>query len=379
MNPTVYIHGNIGSVKGAFKGIELADFVAAVQKQLRNYPNATELDVDIYSDGGVLETGKAMYQYLKSLPVQVNTIARKAYSIASVVVLAGAKRKGLKNSKSLMIHNNWVAGITGDADTVQFMADKMKESEKELIEIYNKETGIPKEAIDELMRNETYISTEKAIELGFLTEVYEPELQVAFSKKQSDMKKENLSLLNWAKKLLSTKQLNVLKTTTEGVSIFIDTTDDVLEGKTAYVANQDGTPSETLAPAGVHTLDDGMVLTIDDSGVVVSAEAKPEENAELAALKSENETLKNELAEIKTELAKSKESADTELQIIKEQLNNVTAEHVQLAKAVVSDYKAPAKFAQFNKNLLNKEEVEPAFDKDEFNKARENYKSSKKR
>lgn len=69
MTGNIYISGQIGNFDGV-KGVELLDVIA----QVRNQPEATDFNVHINSEGGLVDVGFDIYHYLKSLGKPVTTI-----------------------------------------------------------------------------------------------------------------------------------------------------------------------------------------------------------------------------------------------------------------------------------------------------------------
>ena len=55
-----------------------------------------------------------------------------------------------------------------------------------MVEFYSKSTGTEKEAIYPLMRNETYLTPEQAVNLGFATEIRKPMKAVAYLNKSKE-------------------------------------------------------------------------------------------------------------------------------------------------------------------------------------------------
>lgn len=182
----IYISGLIGSFKDEV-GVELIDIVSQVQKQRE----AEEFIVHINSKGGDIDKGYDIYNYLKNLPQRITTeINGMCASMATVIALAGEKRVMVEGSQ-FMIHNPWAAEVNGDADELLLVHEAMRGEEDKMIAFYSDHTGILKEGLDALMKTETYLTPEKALELGFITEVRPAQLVKALAFKKEELKKEN--------------------------------------------------------------------------------------------------------------------------------------------------------------------------------------------
>ena len=122
----------------------------------------------------------------------------------------------------------------------------------------------------------------------------------------------------------------------DGTELFIDSEDGEVEGKTAYIASE-GLPTEEVAPAGPHDLEDGRKITVGEGGVIESvSEAAPqamteeEMKAQVAAMEQEKmnalqakEAMETELTAVKAQLAQSEEKS-------KEVLNGLNALKVEI-------------------------------------------------
>lgn len=131
--------------------------------------NTNDLTVTINSPGGDVFAGVTMYNALKELDANVTVKVNFAASIASVIAMAGDKVIMLPGSQ-LMIHKPWTMAIgnSNELDKTKEMLDSIEES---IIPIYMSKTGKSADEIKQLMEDETWMSPEKAVELGFADEI----------------------------------------------------------------------------------------------------------------------------------------------------------------------------------------------------------------
>lgn len=174
MEGIININGLIGSIE-LRTGVELVDVVEQVKAQ----PLATSFRVNINSEGGVVDTGFHIYDYLKSLKVPITTVGNGLVaSIATVIFMAGDNRI-LNDGTRWMIH--LPAGeMKGTADQMEAFAKEIRVAEKRLIDFYKETTGISEEGIKPLLANETWLTNEQAVNLGFATIKPQPVLAVAY-------------------------------------------------------------------------------------------------------------------------------------------------------------------------------------------------------
>jgi ATP-dependent protease ClpP protease subunit len=350
MNAHVYLFGDIGNAPEiGIKGISAVSFIAECQKAISN--GAENLIIHIDSNGGLISEGETIASYIRNCPILTTTInEEKAYSISSEIYLSGSVRKFKPNAK-LMIHNNWVDGLSGDADEIKAAADLMDETEKKLRKKYVESMKLSDEVVDGLMKNETYITAEEAVNLGICDEILTEKMPIVAkyidNKKSNKMATKSSNFLTGIlNKILNVKESNMLYTTAEGVELFIES-EGGLEGKTAVLV-VNGEISEEVAPAGTHTLNDGTTIVVDESGVVTSAQvaaADDEDDKMYNVLKEENAALKAELEIMKSKFEESNskiEESNAKIEESNSKVEALEANFIQLAKAIKSEYVAPA-------------------------------------
>jgi ATP-dependent protease ClpP protease subunit len=189
----IFINGLIGTIYNSQgeveqKGVELIDVI----KQVQNAPFADGYNVYINSEGGVVETGFEIYDYLRSIGKPINTIGvSQVASIATIVFMAGDSRK-LKTGTNFLIHLPMI-GIDGFLNSQELEQAKIDLApvEKRLIDFYKKTTGLTEEAIAPLLKRETSLNPSDAFDLKFATEY-----DVEFTKAVAYLKKDNLNTNN---------------------------------------------------------------------------------------------------------------------------------------------------------------------------------------
>lgn len=149
-------------------------------QMFRDELNAGEGDVTVWinSPGGNVFAAAEIYTMLKdykgSITVKIDAIAASA---ASVVAMAGDTVQ-MSPVAMLMIHDpSTVAmGNTKDMEKAIEVLNEVKES---IINAYASKSGLSHARIANLMSNETWMNTKKAVELGFADEIL-------FSKKEDE-------------------------------------------------------------------------------------------------------------------------------------------------------------------------------------------------
>lgn len=122
------------------------------------------------SPGGDCVAASQIYAMLVDYPGEVTVIIDgMAASAASVIAMAGAKVI-MAPTAIMMVHNplTCVFGDRADMRQAIKMLDEIKES---IINAYEIKTGLSRDRLSKLMDEETWMSANKALELGFCDEV----------------------------------------------------------------------------------------------------------------------------------------------------------------------------------------------------------------
>jgi ATP-dependent protease ClpP protease subunit len=347
MKITVNINGIIGLIPDGNDGYYTPNVTFLdIVRQVESHKDVTEIDVVINSEGGFVEEGNDIYDYLislKSKGIIVNTIAKEVCaSIATKVFLAGDKRI-INGYTDFMIHNPFGLAPEGDADVIEQYYKELRSIENDLINFYTQITGTSKEAIKPLMKKETYLTADNAVELGFATEkVVKIEVQaLAYSNKLNTNINSNQNQNQMAKETLDKNGINLkinellsaiknfgkgTKNDPKGLKIVLDANAGEVEFPEL---ESDDTPSvgdKTTASDGDYVMPDGSTYVILEGSLTEIKPAEGEEQTsedeseEMATLKTKITELEGQLAEVtalKTENDQLKTDATAQAKEIK--------------------------------------------------------------
>lgn len=340
----VYINGQIGNSydnKGNIvaKGVELIDIV----EQLASIQEAEQIHVHINSEGGYVDVGRSIAQFLSSIPNCYTIAETLCASIATEIHLSvPMANRMIVEGTTYLIHNPWLQNVSGDASQLEQYANGIKETESEMISMYAKATGIPKDALSGLMKLETSLTSDQCLKLGFVSSVL-PKMEkravaLLYNQKQINMKKPLMERVALAMTAFS----EALKTNDREALAMTFVTDkgtimtpyaDLMEGDA--VTLEDGSTAED----GDYVTEAGDTITVLDGVVtafVVADGVEPNDEA-VVALQAELDELKAKFDTQTAELAKANEVAET-----------VVAKMEELAK-LGSNFTPPSAKAQFRK------------------------------
>lgn len=158
---------------------------------------SNKLTVIINSGGGDVWAGISIHDALKELDAEVTVkVSGLAASIASVIAMAGDKII-MSPGSTMMIHRASMLAM-GTADDLEKAIEMLQTVEEGIISIYSDRSGNSAEAIREMINAETWMSADKAVELGFADEVVKP--------KESEETVENIFSGKFAFSMSATKE-----------------------------------------------------------------------------------------------------------------------------------------------------------------------------
>ncbi len=162
-----------------FVGHEINDVVAntiVAQMLFLEYEDPDK-DILLYinSPGGVVTSGLAIYDVIKYVKPDVQTICvGSAYSMGALLLAAGTKGKRyiLPHGK-VMLHQP-SGGATGQSSDIQIHAKEIIKTKKELLGILAEATGKTMDQIQKDTERDMYMNAQEAVAYGVVDEVFNP-------------------------------------------------------------------------------------------------------------------------------------------------------------------------------------------------------------
>jgi len=219
-----------GEPQPVFSANLVSDFLATNS-------TATEIEVEIRSDGGSTTEAKIIYDLLVNSGKTITTLGYKVNSSAVIPFLAGSNRL-ISDNADFVIHPVWIDAYSLpwklEAEDLQDFANEIKAEQESLLNIYIGVIGEDKrEEVTQLMADSTNLSKDKAISLGFATgSISAPNTEnkrsLAFNNKMAEILNKSNS-----------KQMTTLETLLKGLSNKVDTLMN-LNAKNASAAIEGG-------------------------------------------------------------------------------------------------------------------------------------------
>jgi ATP-dependent protease ClpP protease subunit len=366
----IFIIGIIGDDTGIpGPSINLLDVVT----QLHANKDATELSVIVDSKGGRCDLGYEINALLRAQNKPITTIIKgTCASIATVIAMAGDVRL-IEEGSQFMIHNPW-GGTEGDADHLEAAAADIRAQEDKMIAFYHKATGIAKESLDALMKQETFLSAEKAVELGFLTGTIQKQRAVALLNKDemsASIKEMSESLKKMGADIMAAITKGPVKVVVKALAVTGG------DGVIYTVTPSDGVEDGLVEVGDVVSLPDGSMangdIVMPDGSVVKVAEGKvseivPAATATDAPKVEEPSALEKENEELKSQVLALTQEAET----AKSFMNDLKVQQTEIMAALrntTSSYKPPVSTPVFAAGEAPKEEKNAFADAAERRKA----------
>ncbi len=282
MKAVLKIYGDIGISDPMMELFGMGDTMIGakeVSEFIEANKEATEIDVRINSRGGDVQEGWAIYDLLTTSGKKIKTIGEgRVYSIATIVFLAGAEREMLKNADGL-IHNPYIPPYTladaYESGDLLKIAESLKQEEEKILDFYAEKTGTDKAKLAEYMKEETKLSAEDMVTLGFATKVVEPIKAYAYLKPKNMTNLEEKSFFERLGTILDNAVAKVAGFS-RLPSKAMELTDK--DGNVLKVEKEEGIPAvgDTASPDGTFNMPDGKVITVSD-GVITEITDAPEE------------------------------------------------------------------------------------------------------
>lgn len=133
--------------------------------------DGSDVILEVNSNGGLVTVGSDIYTLLKNYKGHITAeITGMAASAASVAIM-GADKVVISPTAQIMIHKASFREVSGNSDDLESAANALKASDQGIINAYAEKTGMAEDEVLDMMKKETYMSAQRAVELGFADEI----------------------------------------------------------------------------------------------------------------------------------------------------------------------------------------------------------------
>jgi ATP-dependent protease ClpP protease subunit len=259
-NAVLKIYGDIGESDGNPDNISAAD----VAQFLEQNKTASNITIKINSRGGDVQEGWAIYDLLTSSGKNITTIGEgKIYSIATIIFLAGTDREIMKNADGL-IHNPFIPPYTladqYESTDLLKIAEALQQEEAKILDFYVEKTGSPKDKLAEYMKEDTRLSAEDMLTLGFATKIIESVKAYAYYKPKNSFIMNENDVKTFGQKIDAI--MDKIKNLTRLPANDLVLTDK--DGKKLTLTKPSGAPvvGDEASPDGTYAMTNGDIITV---------------------------------------------------------------------------------------------------------------------
>ncbi|WP_329905534.1 ATP-dependent Clp endopeptidase proteolytic subunit ClpP [Porphyromonas pogonae] len=159
-----------------FLGTQVDDYTANVIQAQLLYLDSSDpgKDISIYinSPGGSVYAGYGIYDTMQYISCDVSTICTgMAASMASVLLVAGAKGKRFALPHSRVMIHQPLGGMQGQASDLEIAAREILRVKKELYSIISEHSGRPIEVVERDSDRDYWMTASEAMEYGMIDKI----------------------------------------------------------------------------------------------------------------------------------------------------------------------------------------------------------------
>ena len=129
-----------------------------------------EIDVYIDSYGGRVEEGRGIYNELRQQPAKVKTYGVGFVASAALYPFLAGDERYASTLSAYYMHEAWTSA-SGYADELRRAADQIESITDIGVNAFVERAGMERDKVLELMREETWLTPEAALELGIATAI----------------------------------------------------------------------------------------------------------------------------------------------------------------------------------------------------------------
>lgn len=150
------------------------DAIQWINEQIYSKP-VTHLRFLVASSGGDIDTGTNLYMYLKSLPIEVETIGFGVVDAAAALIFLGGKRRLAVDGCRFFFHEGEYSMKlqTASLSTHEESLSIFRRNLHEMIYIIARESNNDTETVAQMLKRSKIMQTQEALDFGLATKIIE--------------------------------------------------------------------------------------------------------------------------------------------------------------------------------------------------------------
>ena len=142
--------------------------------QLEHVDATAEVTLYVASQGGSVSAGLAIVDTVRTISCPVRTVCLDtAASMGAIIFVCGDRREMFPHAE-LMIHDPLIQNAGGSALSVQETSRRLMGLRRTLSQILSDCSGLTVKRVQSLTAKDTFLTAERAVELGFADAIVEP-------------------------------------------------------------------------------------------------------------------------------------------------------------------------------------------------------------
>ena len=216
----------------------------------------------------------------------------------------------IHNPSATTYNLDWPGSLTADniekgAARLSKQAEQLRAEQERILDLYVERTGTDRETLQSVMNEDVIYGMDKALELGFISEILPPITAMRKTPKNQNNMHNDKEEVKVKRGILDRILAKAGFKALEDVKI-VDMVVTAADGTELTIERESGDPQvgDAAGPDGSFVMEDGTTIVVADgviTEIIPPVEAKTE--AEFAALEAEIETLKAENEQLKADKA----------------------------------------------------------------------------
>jgi len=130
--------------------------------------NTSEMEIKLYIDsmGGSIASGFNLIDFMRTHYIPITTIGSGTIASMATLLLVAGKKKYLTKNSHLLVHQ-FRAGFSGKREELLDYFKHLEDVQEQLISFLTENTNLEKNQMIKLLKNESWLTTEQAIQMGF--------------------------------------------------------------------------------------------------------------------------------------------------------------------------------------------------------------------
>lgn len=142
--------------------------------QLEHEDPSAEITLYVSTPGGDVSAGLAIVDTMCTISCPVRTVCLDmAASMGAIIFVSGDRREMFPNAE-LMIHDPLIQNVSGSALSVRETSRRLMGLRRTLSQILADRSGLSVKRVQSLTARDTFLTAERACELGFADAIVEP-------------------------------------------------------------------------------------------------------------------------------------------------------------------------------------------------------------